>query len=92
MKREGDAVSEIVFRITNSVKEDITLHLEPWGEEYIMSNGVAYKVEAKGPDNDTLELEYAERKLIVYGWPGSVVTINKIERPQEGFDQQDPEY
>jgi len=80
-------VSEIVFRITNSVKEDITLHLEPWGEQYIMASGVAYKVEAKGPDNDILELEYAERKLIVYGWSGSVVTISKIERAKEGLDQ-----
>ncbi len=52
-----------------------------------MASGVAYKVEAKGPDNDILELEYAERKLIVYGWSGSVVTISKIERAKEGLDQ-----
>ena len=73
-------MSEIIFRITNSAKEDIALHLEPWGEQHVISSGVAYKVEAKGPDNDILEVEYAERKLVVYGWPGSVVTISKIER------------
>lgn len=43
-------MSDIVFRITNSAKEDIALHLEPWGEQYVMSTGSACTVKANGPD------------------------------------------
>lgn len=72
------AVSEIAVRITNSFKDEVELHLEPWGEQYKIQSGASIKVEVNGPNTDILELECAEGKLIVYGWPGSVVTVSAI--------------
>jgi hypothetical protein len=72
------AGSEIALRITNSFKEDVELHIERGGEQYRIQSGASVKVEVNGPDNDILELEYAEGRLVVYGWPGSVLTISAI--------------
>ena len=70
-------MSQVAFRITNSAEKDITLDLEPWSQQYTMSSGVSYRVEAGGPESDVLEREYNEHKLVVYGWTGSV-TGSKI--------------
>ena len=61
------------------MQNDIILHLEPWGQQYNLPAGGMFKVEAKGPNNDVLELEYHEGKLVLYGWPGSVVMISNDE-------------
>jgi len=72
-------VSDFAFRITNSSKDDLELHLEPWGEKYNMTPGAVFKVQATGPDNDILEIESTKGKIVVYGWPGSVVTVSPVE-------------
>jgi hypothetical protein len=86
-KGDNEIVSEIAIRITNSSRENMMLHLEPWGEQYTMSVGATFKVEAEGPDGDILELEFADGRLVVWGWSGSVVKI--CEAVREGSDQQD---
>ena len=77
-------ITEIALRITNSLKQDLTVHLEPWGEQYKMAAGVTLKIEAKGPDGDILELEYGDGTITVYGWSGSVIAISATGTPEQG--------
>jgi hypothetical protein len=49
-----------------------------------MATGTTLKVEAKGPDNGTLELEYSDNGITVYGWTGSVVTITETGTAEAG--------
>jgi hypothetical protein len=69
-------INEIALRITNSQAQDLIVHLEPWGEQYRMAAGATFKVDAKGPDGDNLELEYGDGRITVYGWSGSTVAIS----------------
>ncbi len=63
------------LRVCNAHAVPITLHLEPWGERYTMPPEATFLVVARGPDGDALEVECAKDHIVVYGWPGSVVTL-----------------
>jgi hypothetical protein len=63
------------LRVCNAHAFPITLHLEPWGEQYTMPPEATFVVVARGPEGDALEMECAEDHIILYGWPGSVVTL-----------------
>lgn len=71
-------MSEIAFRITNSGEEDINPASGTLSDQYTISSGTSYRVEAARPEADVLELEYNEHKLVVYGSSGSVVSVSKI--------------
>ena len=63
------------LRVCNAHALPITLHLEPWGEQYTMPPEATFLVVARGPEGDALEVECAEDHIVLYGWPGSVVTL-----------------
>ena len=63
------------LRVCNAHASPITLHLEPWGEQYTMPPEATFVVVARGPEGDALEVECAEEHIVLYGWPGSVVTL-----------------
>ncbi len=72
------SVNKIALRITNSTNNAMTMHLEPWGEERNMKSGTTLKIEAQGPGDGTLEVEYGENTITVYGWSGSTVCVSEI--------------
>lgn len=63
------------LRVCNVHDIPMTLYLEPWGEQYTMAPEGTFLVVARGPQGDALEVECAEDHLVLYGWPGSVVTL-----------------
>ena len=63
------------LRVCNAHARPITLYLEPWGEQYTMPPEATFVVVARGPEGDALEVECAAEHIVLYGWPGSVVTL-----------------
>ena len=63
------------LRICNSRSIPLTLCLEPWGEQYIMTPEATFTVVARGPEGDSLEVEWADDHIILYGWAGSIVSL-----------------
>ena len=63
------------LRVYNARSVPLTLYLEPWGEQYIMAPEATFTAVAKGPEGDALEVEWADDHIVLYGWPGSVVTL-----------------
>ena len=53
----------------------MTLYLEPWGQQYTMAPEATFTAVARGPEGDTLEVEVSDNHIILYGWPGAVVTL-----------------
>jgi len=53
----------------------LTFYLEPWGEVYMMPPDATFEVVARGPQGDCLEIELADDRVTVYGWPGSKATL-----------------
>jgi hypothetical protein len=68
------------LRIYNSRSMALTFSLEPWGEQSKLAPEETFEVVARGPEGDSLEVEFADDQIIVYGWPGSVVTLFIRER------------
>lgn len=71
---------KISLRITNSTSKILTLRLEPWGDQHTMVAGATITVEAQGPSGDTLEVEYGEDDITLYGWTGSTVSLTDSEK------------
>jgi hypothetical protein len=67
----------IALRISNSLDSELTLYVEPWGDQHFISKGATLIVEARGPEGDTLEIEYGINSITIYGWPDSVVQLIK---------------
>jgi len=61
--------------VCNSRSMALTFSLEPWGEQYTLAPEETFEIVARGPEEDSLEVEFADDQIIVYGWPGSVVAL-----------------
>ena len=63
------------LRVCNSRSMASTFSLEPWGEQYRLAPEETFEIVARGPEGDSLEVEFADDQIILCGWPGSVVTL-----------------
>lgn len=77
------STNRIRIRILNSLSRDLMMHLEPWGEQHLMHSGATFGVKVQGPDGDTLEIEYGENRITIYGWSGSTVSVSDSNIPEE---------
>lgn len=62
------------MNVVNSSASEITVHIEPWGVQNRVSSGDSYELYIEGPNDETLEVEYGENKIIFYGWAGSTTS------------------
>ena len=49
-----------LLRLHNAHPIPVTLYLEPWGEQYILTPEATFTVVARGPEGDALEVEWAD--------------------------------
>jgi hypothetical protein len=75
MERDSPETCVVSLNVSNVRAVEITFHLEPWGEVYSMLPGATFRIVARGPEGDTLELEAGDDYIIAYGWSGSVVSL-----------------
>lgn len=69
------AMHRVLVRIRNGGAAERKLVLEPWAEEYVLAPSDEVDVVAEGPEGDSLEIEFADDSVTVYGWPRSVVSL-----------------
>ena len=63
------------LRVSNGYSEPITLSLEPWADEILIPSKAGFDIVAVGPDGGHLEVTYEERRVSVYGWSGSTLSV-----------------
>lgn len=63
------------LRVYNARPVAVTFVLEPWGEHYTMAPEATFDVVARGPEGDSLEIEFTDDHIVLYGWPGSIVNV-----------------
>jgi hypothetical protein len=61
--------------VRNRRKSAVMLRIEPWGEAYELPPGATVQVLARGPEGDTIDIEWRSDAVTVYGWPGSTVSV-----------------
>ena len=66
---------ETRLSIQNSETEQLIVVVEPWAEEYEVSQGATIQLRFHGPYGGFPELEYSRNRLTVYGWPGSSFSV-----------------
>jgi hypothetical protein len=64
-----------LLRVSNQHSEPITLCIEPWTHEIPIPSRISFEIVAEGPERDHLEVSYEERRVCVYGWSGSVLSV-----------------
>ena len=69
------------LRIRNAGSADLDLHLEPWGDRFVLAPGASVDLVATGSKDGHFEIESGDSRVVVYGWVGSVVTV--VQRGQE---------
>ena len=68
------------LNIVNTSSDELVVHIEPWGVQNAVQSGGNYEFDVEGPNDETLELEYGEKRITVYGWPDSS-TSARTEQP-----------
>lgn len=63
------------LRLSNDYSEPITLCLEPWGDEILIPSKATFEIVAEGPKGDGLEVACEERRVTVWGWSGSTLSV-----------------
>lgn len=63
------------LRVQNSHLQPVTISLEPWGEELMISPNATYEISASGPEGDCLHVDFTPARISVYGWSGSVISV-----------------
>ena len=76
-----DHKSELAEReritLINRLSAPVQLDIEPWGEQILLPADQSYEVIAIGPAPSCLRVEFQTTRVVVYGWPGSTLTILK---------------
>jgi len=73
MRKIAETTSKL--ELINSHATEITVHIEPWGDQYVMAPDVTFQIEARGPANGQLEICIGPGEVLVWGWSGSIVSI-----------------
>lgn len=64
--------------LQNDSKHPVTLHLEPWGEQFVMPANSSFELVAQGPDSGhRLKIVFEDKNITLYAWPGSTVAVYK---------------
>ena len=66
---------ESSLAITNSSSTEVVLHLEPWGDEFLMPSASTLSITAKAQRAGSFEIEYLESAIIVWAWPSASVKV-----------------
>lgn len=72
---EPETGQVVELRLQNSFDLALKLYLEPWGDVLSIPPTLTYRVLARGPEGDALQIEFAEGGITIYGWPGSVLSV-----------------
>lgn len=65
----------IVLQARNDKPRDVTLVLEPWGEEVVLLSGVTVTVTVHGVRAQQVEFVWGEQDVTLFAAPGSTVEV-----------------
>lgn len=74
MKPSPDSLP-IVLQARNDKPRDVTLVLEPWGEEVVLLSGVTVTVTVHGVRAQEVEFVWGEQDVTLFAAPGSTVEV-----------------
>ena len=63
--------------IRNVRSGDLTVHVEPWGEQHILTKDELLELVFYGPDGGKPEINVGDAEIFVYGWQESRVFVLK---------------
>ncbi len=74
MNRLNTEQNQRTFRIRNRREDVLTIVLEPWANEYVLSPGEDLEIREEGPaTEDMLEIGVEAAHVVVFGRTGTVL-------------------
>src|SRR5437762_1927038 len=68
-------LSVVKLPLRNRLDHAVELRIEPWGERYRLSPGACLEVIGRGPEGDTVEIQWEGDVVTVFAWPGATVAV-----------------
>jgi hypothetical protein len=75
MDDKSNMVARESLTLVNRFPTPVQLHIEPWGVQILLPSNQPYQVVATGPAPTCLRVEFQSTRFVVYGWPGSTLTV-----------------
>src|ERR1044072_5591982 len=66
---------ESSIEVTNSTPTEIILHLEPWGDQFVMPAATTLSLRATAEQSGSFEIDHLENEIIVWAWPSASVKV-----------------
>ena len=66
---------ESSIEVANSSAREIVVHLEPWGDQFVMSPASTLFFTAKAEQLGSFKIEHLESEIIVWAWPSAIVKV-----------------
>jgi len=66
---------ESSLAITNSSMTEVTLHLEPWGDQFLIPPGSKLSLTATAERSGSFEIEHLGSEIIIWAWPSASVKV-----------------
>jgi hypothetical protein len=70
-----NSAKQFEMTLVNSSAESMTVCLEPWGDYKAIEPDTRVLVQAEGPADGSLEIQFSGRGITIYGWTGSKVKV-----------------
>ncbi len=61
--------------IANQYQKEVTLHLEPWGEQFAMPCEARFVITGESVEPGSFEIEFGNDEIFVWLWLGSVARV-----------------
>lgn len=71
----------LLISIRNTTAKRMVVHIEPWAVQNVIESGESYEFDMLGPNDETLEIEYGDSEIKVYGWPDSTTSARTNPPP-----------
>ena len=65
------------IEITNRAKNKLSLHLEPWGDEFLLQPMECVRVIIIGPDRRAIPVSYTGDTIVVEAWEDTTAEVWK---------------
>gem|GEM_PF-1853452 len=74
--RRAESARRETIHFRNSLSTELTVNLEPWGEQHVIPSGDRFEIHALGPRNGhSIEIDIDTKFFTIYGWPSSVISM-----------------
>ena len=68
-------MGEETTTVANDGLDPVELWIEPWAESIVVPPGKQLRISGRSDQDGAFEVKWTASGVVVYGWPGSTITV-----------------